>query len=59
MSEEGLVACTEVIESRFPVGGSEDTVLRAATIADEAHFAVAALLGKCVAFVLSELSLRL
>jgi len=59
MREEGLVPRAEVVESRFAIRRDRDTVLGATAVADEAYFAVAALLGERVAFGLPKRLLRL
>lgn len=57
--EEPLVSGAEVIQSRFSVGRSGESVLRALSITDKAHVTLAAIARKCRLFGLSETALLL
>jgi hypothetical protein len=52
--EEQFVAGTEVIQAELAIGGGEEAMLGAFTVAGEAHFAIAAVLGQCIVFILAE-----
>ena len=55
--EEGAVALAQVVQAGVAGGGGEEARLGATAVADEAHFAVAAVLRQLVAFVGAEAAL--
>ncbi len=57
MAEEGLVACTQVIQAVLAVGRLGEPLFRAPAIADLPVFAIQAGLGKRVPLVRPELPL--
>ena len=57
MLEVAQVARTQVVQSRLAVGRLDEPVLRALSFAPELPFALWAVLGQRVAFILAELDL--
>ena len=57
MVEEGLIASTEVVQTRLTIWRLDKTILRTTTMAGKSHVAIETVLRECLKFVFPELPL--